>query len=346
MIATAPSHSHASAGCRYVLITPCRDEAAYLPTTIATVAAQSILPARWVIVDDGSTDATPEILREAAARYPFIQVIRRDDRGRRAVGPGVIEAFYEGLAAIDLDDYDFVCKFDGDLEMPLRYFERVMECFHADPWLGTLSGKLFLRYGAKLVEERCGDENSVGPVKFYRRECFRDIGGFVRQVSWDGIDGHMCRMKGWVARSVHDPELQIVHLRRMGSSQQSFWTGRVRWGRGKYFMGSALHYVVAVSIYRMFERPYVLSGLGILWGYLKAWWKGEQRFRQPDYLRHFRRYEMRSLLTGKRRTMNRAHDRIRQQPPPLQHFARDTAPLVMHDPPPMPTSLQVHHGIS
>jgi biofilm PGA synthesis N-glycosyltransferase PgaC len=334
--------SCSSASARYVLITPCRDEAAYLPVTIASVAAQSIRPWRWIIVDDGSTDDTPAILKRAAAAYPWITVIRREDRGQRAVGPGVIEAFYEGLAQVDLRQCDYICKFDGDLEMPPRYFERVIEYFQADPYLGTLSGKLYLRYGSRLVEERCGDENSVGPVKFYRSECFTDIGGFVRQVSWDGIDGHMCRLKGWIARSVHDPELQIVHLRRMGSSQQSFWTGRVRWGRGKYFMGSAPYYVAAVSLYRMFERPYVLSGVGILWGYLKAWWKRENRFHHPEYLQHFRRYELRSLVMGKRRTMNRCHDQIRRTLPPLQRLraAQSSAAAAPHTP-----TLQVNHGL-
>src|SRR5690349_5128474 len=103
---------------RYALITPCRDEAAFLQTTIDTVAAQSIPPSKWVIVDDGSTDNTPSILKRAAEQYPYIQVIRREDRGRRSVGPGVIEAFYEGLQAIDVDEFDYICKFDGDLEMP------------------------------------------------------------------------------------------------------------------------------------------------------------------------------------------------------------------------------------
>ena len=298
---------------RYALITPCRDEAAFLQTTIDAVAAQSVPPAKWIIVDDGSTDNTPNILERAAMRYPFIQVIRRQNRGERAVGPGVVEAFYDGLAAIDLNDFDYVCKLDGDLDFAPRYFERLMELFESNQRLGTLSGKLFLKYGDRLVEERCGDENSVGPAKLYRVRCFQDIGGFVRQVSWDGIDGHMCRMKGWLARSLDDPHLQIIHLRRMGSSQKNFWTGRVRWGRGKYFMGSAWYYVLAVSMYRMFERPYVLSGAGIMWGYLKAWFTREPRFCNPEYLRFFRRFELQSLLMGKRRTMNRYHRAIQSR---------------------------------
>ncbi len=324
---------------RYALITPCRDEAAYLQTTIDSVASQSVRPALWLIVDDGSTDDTPNILKRAVEQHDFIKVVSRDDRGKRAVGPGVIEAFYDGLSHVDFDNYDYICKFDGDLELPARYFERLMEHFESDPWLGTLSGKLFLRYGDKLVEERCGDENSVGPSKFYRVQCFRDIGGFVRQVSWDGIDGHICRMNGWVARSMNEPDLQIIHLRRMGSSQKSFWTGRLRWGRGKYFMGSSLAYVMAASAYRMFERPYLVSGIGILLGYVLARWRGASRYDEPAYFKHLRHYEWQSLLKGKRRTMQQYHDRIRiDWPEPAQRKSGEipqnqmskTAPVDCH----------------
>lgn len=297
---------------RYVLITPCRDEAAYLRVTIESIAAQTTQPALWVIVDDGSTDETPKILEEAARKYSYIKIVRREDRGKRAVGPGVIDAFYEGLSHVELENYDYLCKLDGDLELPARYFERLMEHFEDDPWLGTLSGKLFLRYGDKLVEERCGDENSVGPSKFYRTVCFNDIGGFVRQVSWDGIDGHVCRLKGWVARSKDEPDLRIIHLRRMGSSQMSFWTGRLRWGRGKYYMGSSLPYVLAASVYRLFERPFVISGVGIFCGYIQAMLRREPRYDDPKYLAHLHRYEWRSLTGGKRRTMEKYHEEVRK----------------------------------
>ena len=274
---------------RYAIITPCRDEAAYLQTTIDAIAAQSCPPACWVIVDDGSTDDTPAILERAAAAHPFVRVVRREDRGARAVGPGVIDAFYAGLESIELDDYDYVCKLDGDLDLPSRYFERLMERCEEDPWLGTVSGKLFLRRGGLLEPERCGDENSVGPSKFYRVACFRDIGGFVREVCWDGIDGHVCRMKGWVASSFDEPDLRIVHLRQMGSSHKGLWTGRLRWGRGKHFMGSGLAYMLAVATYRSFERPYLVSGLGILCGYLDALIRGRPRYEHPDYRRFLRR---------------------------------------------------------
>jgi biofilm PGA synthesis N-glycosyltransferase PgaC len=137
----------------YLIITPCRDEADYLQVTIDTVAAQTVKPACWVIVDDGSTDATPEILRAASEKHDFIKVVGRQDRGGRAVGPGVIQAFNSGLEAVNLEEYDYVCKMDADLELPRRYFERLMEEMERDAALGAVSGKMFLRhddiYGAR-----------------------------------------------------------------------------------------------------------------------------------------------------------------------------------------------------
>jgi len=301
-----------SAARRYCLITPCRNEANFVRRTLETTTAQTVPPTSWVIVDDGSTDQTPQILAEYAQRFPYIRVVTRKNRGARSVGPGVIDAFYDGLATINPHDFDYVCKFDGDLEMPPRYFERVMEYMEADPLLGNFSGKLYQRLpDGTLVEERQGDENAVGPVKFYRVQCFEEIGGFVREVSWDGIDGHICRMKGWIAASKHDPDLQIIHLRAMGSSQGNIWIGRLRWGRGKYFMGSRFYYVAAVSIYRMFERPWIICGVGIAVGYLRAAIGRHPRYNNPDYLRYLRRFEFLALVLGKRRALDLFNKRIR-----------------------------------
>ena len=159
--------------------------------------------------------------------------------------------------------------------------------------------------------ERFGDENAVGAAKFYRVECFRAIGGFVRQVSWDGIDGHQCRRHGWIAESSNDERYRFIHLRRMGSSQKSLWTGRLRWGAGKRYMGSAFYYVLAVAAYRMLERPFVVSGLGILLGYLRAALLRRPRYEDGAFRHHLRQYEGASLILGKRRALRRANERVR-----------------------------------
>jgi len=298
---------------RYLVVMPCRNEEDHVGRTIETMIAQTLLPALWIIVDDGSSDRTPEILKKAAEEHDFIKIVRREDRGRRRVGPGVIETFNAGIETVNLDDFDFVCKLDADLELPSGYFEHVVAEMNRDPHLGNFSGKLFHRLeNGKLEREPTGDENAIGPAKFYRVACYKDIGGFIREVMWDGIDGHMCRMKGWIARSEDRPEIRITHRRLMGSSEVGIWTGRKRWGFGKYFMGSSLLYMIAVSAYRMCYRPFVIGGIGIFWGYCAAMLTRKKRFDGPGFRPYMRAFEMRSLLKGKRSTAEWYHDQIRQ----------------------------------
>jgi poly-beta-1,6-N-acetyl-D-glucosamine synthase len=309
---------------RYLLVSPCRDEADYMEQTLESVVAQSTRPTKWIIVDDGSTDRTPAILAEYARRYDWIEVVTRTDRGRRAVGPGVVDAFYAGLNTVDLNDFEYLCKLDLDLILPTTYFQRVIEQMEATPRLANFSGKAYLREkDGRLTSERLGDENAVGQVKFYRVSAFKEIGGFVRQVSWDGIDGHMCRMKGWIAESKDLPELRFVHLRQMGSSQHSLWVGRMRWGFGKYFMGSAPYYVAAVALFRALEKPYVIGGWGILWGYLKAKLSRQSRFEDKEFRKFLRRFELESLIFGKNPTVNKYHERILHSPQGIDHSDKD-----------------------
>jgi glycosyltransferase involved in cell wall biosynthesis len=286
---------------RYCLISPCRDEAAFARRTLESVLAQSELPALWVIVDDGSSDDTPAILAEYARRHAFIRVVRRNDRGDRKLGGGVIDAFYAGLDTVDLDEFDYLCKLDLDLELPPRYFALLMDRMEAAPRLGNCSGKpWFLRRG-RLISERLGDENAAGASKLYRTRCFREIGGFVRELMWDGIDGHRCRQRGWIAVSWDDPELRFLHLRPMGSSHKSWWSGRARHGIGQYFMGTGPLYMLLSALYRMTRPPRILGGLAMLVGYLQSWLRRAPRYDAPGFRRFLRRYQWACLLLGKRR---------------------------------------------
>ncbi len=302
----------AAPGRRYLLVTPCRDEAEYLPATIRTIAAQSLSPACWVVVDDGSSDATPQILAEAARTMSFLKIVRREDRGVRSVGPGVIDAFYAGLDRVNLEEFDYVCKLDGDLELPPRYFEGLIEAMEREPRLGTFSGKMYVRQpdGSTVHEER-GDENSCGPSKFYRVACFRETGGFVRHVGWDGIDGHVCRLKGWIARSEDRPDLRVIHLRALGSSHKGLLHGRMRGGAGNWYIGMSLPYMLARTLYRLKDPPFARNAFAVLWGYLKARFRGEPSFGDADYRRYLSRFEWSSLVRGKNRTVRRLHDEIR-----------------------------------
>jgi biofilm PGA synthesis N-glycosyltransferase PgaC len=150
----------------YLLISPCRNEAAYMRQTLDSVIGQSLRPSLWVIVDDGSTDDTPRILAQYAGAHDWIRVITRGDRGHRAVGPGVIEAFYAGYSATDPDAFRYLCKLDLDLRLPPRYFEGLIERMEADPRLATCSGKAWIEEGGALVDERPGGETTQGLTNF------------------------------------------------------------------------------------------------------------------------------------------------------------------------------------
>lgn len=291
----------------YLLISPCRDEAAFMRETLDSVLAQSVRPAQWVIVDDGSTDDTPQILTEYANRHDWIKIVTRRDRGQRSVGPGVIDAFYAGYETINPDDYDYLCKLDLDLRLPPRYFEILIDRMTANTRIATCSGKAYIAQGGQLIPERHGDETSLGMTKFYRVSAFKEIGGFVREVMWDGIDCHQCRMNGWIAGSWDEPDLRFVHLRPMGSSQQSIYTGRMRHGFGQYFMGTGFLFLFASAVSRMNQKPYVLGGLAMIWGWLSSALQRKPRYNNPEFRKFLRRYQWRSLLVGKKRAVEEIH---------------------------------------
>ena len=286
-----------------LIVSPCRNEADYMRRTLDSVVGQSLRPARWVIVDDGSTDATPRILDEYAAQHDWIEVVRRADRGRRAVGPGVIEAFYDGYDRVRDQGHPYLCKLDLDLDLPPRYFETLIQRMEADPRIGTCSGKPYIRRNGRLVSERRGDEMSVGMTKVYRRACFDAIGGFVHEVMWDAIDCHKARQLGWKAVSWDDPDLNFEHLRPMGSSQTSIWTGKRRHGYGQYYMGSDPLYFLATCVFRMAEPPYVLGGLAMAQGYLGAWLRRAPRHGDAELRAFIRAYQRRALRVGRARAV-------------------------------------------
>lgn len=283
----------------YLIVMPARNEATYIEACLNCIVAQSLLPTLLIVVDDGSTDATPSIVERFAGDYDWIRLLRKKDRGVRSVGPGVIETFYMGLNSINIDDFEFVCKLDADMTFGINYFQRAIDLLRSEERLASISGKVFnpRLLPGRLVEERIIDEHVAGQAKLYKVEAFKDIGGFVREVMWDGIDCHMARAKGWVVRSVRDSDLNLYHHRLMGSSYKSVLHGRLRWGRGQYFMGSHPLYVLASGVNRLFERPFVIGGVLIIVGYFFALLKRSTVFGDVDFRRHLRSWQIRRLYS-------------------------------------------------
>jgi biofilm PGA synthesis N-glycosyltransferase PgaC len=291
----------------YCLISPARNEAEYIRETLDSVLAQTVLPKRWIIIDDGSEDATARIVSEYAAKYDFIEVYSRANRGRRALGGGVVEVFNIGLELLGDHPSEFVCKLDVDLILPPRYFERLLEEMARDERLGSISGKPYFRVGGEesgeLKSERIADDVSVGASKFYRRTFLVDIGGLVKGLIWDGVDCYRGRMLGWRSKSIDDPELRFIHLRPMGSSDRGILTGRMRLGEGYWFMGAAPSFVIGKAVYGLGHKPAVIGGVALLCGYGRAWLKGLPRYNDHGFRQYLRRYHRAMLTRGKARAL-------------------------------------------
>jgi hypothetical protein len=206
----------------------------------------------------------------------------------------VIEAFDAGYGTVHAA-HDHVAKLDADLSFEPTYLERLLAEFERDPRLGSASGKVFRPEPGGLVEEFMIDAMVAGQFKLYRRECLEQIGGFVRAVMWDGIDFHRARQHGWRTRSFADPELRLVHHRLMGSSDRSVHRGRLRWGRGQWFMGTHPLYLLASATLRMLERPRVIGGLLIVAGYVQAALGRAPRYADRAFRRELRRWQLARL---------------------------------------------------
>ncbi|QTA83321.1 Glycosyl transferase, family II [Desulfonema limicola] len=279
---------------RYAIVTPAHNEEKFLPQVIEAITRQKILPVRWIIVDDRSTDDTLAVIQKYAARYPFIQALHLSGDTERSLGANVVQVFNAGLAKLD-EDVDYIIKMDADLILEPDYFTDMMTRFEADPKLGIGSGKIFIEHGGEWIQERYPDFHVPGACKMYRMACFRDIGGPIIIYGWDILDGTKARMLGWTTCSFRD--LSIRHLRMMGSAK-GMLRGHIGHGRGMYAVRAHPVFVLARSVYRAVEPPF-LSGLLIFFGYIYGWLKGEPRLKDLKLARFLRKEQLGRLLGRK-----------------------------------------------
>lgn len=283
---------------KYFIVSPVRNESVHIRKTLDSVTSQTIKPMEWVIVDDGSSDGTREIVREYSARFDWIRLVNRTDRGFAEPGRGVVEAFYEGYNKGTQGDFDFVVKLDGDLSFPPDYFERLFERFEKNPRLGMASGVCHIEVNGRWVPEKHPDFHVRGPSKVYRKKCWEDIGGLVPHLGWDTIDEIKARYYGgWETRSFKD--LRIKHHRVTGHN-----TGAFRWaiklGMSNYYCGYSPLFILAKGIRRIFvSRPRVLGGLGVMFGYFWCYLAGAERYGDDDLIRYIRREQVKRLLFQK-----------------------------------------------
>jgi glycosyltransferase involved in cell wall biosynthesis len=299
---------------RYLVISPCRDEEEFAEFTIASMVAQTERPTRWIIVEDGSSDRTPEIVSKAAAEHDWITVITRPPRNTRVLGSGVVHAFYAGLETDDVDDYDFVSKLDVDLILPPTYYEELIGQMERDPRLGTASGRPYIATdgnikGDSWEAERGATEMSAGMAKLYRVSTFKEIGGLVPEIMWDGIDCHEARIRGWKSRSFDETRSDFKHLRPEGGSVSGLLRGRRRHGYGQWFMGTDPLFMLASVTLRAFDEPAITGSINMLVGYFGAVLHHVTQHGDKRYRAELRRFQRESLFLGKGRATTRWEDR-------------------------------------
>jgi biofilm PGA synthesis N-glycosyltransferase PgaC len=278
----------------YVLITPARNEEAFIEKTIQAVIAQTVLPKKWVIVSDGSVDRTDEIVNQYAEKHDFILLVRRSGDQKRNFGSKA-KAFEFGYERLKDLEFDFIGNLDADVSFNSTYYESILSRFQDNKRLGVAGGIRYdLRNGRfhKILRSR----NSVGgALQLFRRQCYESIGGYL-PLEYGGIDAvaeTMARMHGWEVESF--PELEVYHYRRTGTASERILRARFRSGIRAYLIGYHALFEISRCISRLFRHPPVIGSLVTLSGFF---WASLKRYDRPvsdDFVRYLRSEQLARL---------------------------------------------------
>ena len=277
----------------YCIITPVRDEEEFIGGTIESVAAQTIRPAEWIIVDDGSTDQTSSIIERYAQKYPWIRAARLENRGFRSTGGG-IDGFLYGVELLKTKDWEFLVNLDGDLTFSPQYFEECFAYFRKNPRLGIGGGTIYNKIGDQLHLEKCVDSHVRGATKIYRRQCWDSLGGMLRGLGWDTVDEIKARMRGWSTFAF--PDLHLIHHRATGAAL-GLWADGVKNGRSDYIVGYHPLFFTAKCVFRAFKPPFLIGALALAFGFSRSYLQRVPRVDDAEFIRYLRAQQLRRLFT-------------------------------------------------
>ena len=279
---------------KYVLITPARNEAVFIEKTLQSVVAQTHLPLRWVVVSDGSTDGTDELVEKYCAGRDWLELVRLPERKERHFAAKV-HAFNSGLDRVRNLDFDVIGNLDADVSFGEDYLAYLVNQFERDPQL-EVAGTHYIEGDFHSYRDSFINVAHVnGQCQLFRRSCFDDIGGYV-PIKHGGIDWvavTTARMKGWTTRSFDGRT--FYHHRKMGTAGGSEISARFHYGKKDYFLGGHPLWQVFRSTFQLAKRPYVVGGASLMAGYFWCWLTQHERAVSPELMQFHRREQMARL---------------------------------------------------
>jgi len=285
----------------YVLITPARNEVSYIEATIRAVTAQTHLPKRWVIVSDGSTDGTDEIVRKYMQGRDWLELLHLPEKQDRSFAAKV-RVFNAGYARLKDLEYDVIGNLDADITFETDYFSYLMEKFASTEKLGV-AGTHYIEGDFHSYNDSYMNLDHVnGGCQLFRKACFEDIGGYV-PIKGGGIDWvavTTARMKGWQTRSF--AERVFNHHRKIGTAEANELVSRFRYGKKDYFLGGHPLWELLRGGFQMVKKPYLIGGMCLLSGYFWSWLTGHERPVSKELVTFHRQEQvqrLRQLILGR-----------------------------------------------
>ena len=280
---------------KYYIVIPTYNEEKFISLTLQSLVEQTVLPSKIVVVNDGSTDKTEEIVQSFLIKYPFISLVNKSSDAIHLPGSKVIQAFQKGLETLD-ESFDIIAKLDADLIFPKNYFETIIKHFQSDEKIGMVGGFCYIEKDGNWILENLTDKDHIrGALKAYRKETFHQIGGLKPQMGWDTVDELLCKYYGW--KVITDESLQVKHLKPTGASYDK--TARYNQGEAFYTLGYGF-WITAIASLKLAMRK---GKLLLFLDYLKGFWRAKKENKtmlvtppQAKFVRNYRWKKMKEKL--------------------------------------------------
>jgi len=276
---------------KYYLIIPTYNEEKFIAITLQSIVAQSILPSKVVVVNDGSTDKTEEIVKSFTSNHSFISLVNKTSEAIHLPGSKVIQAFQKGLETLD-NNYDFIVKADADLIFPANYFETISKHFESDEQIGMVGGFAYIEKNGEWVLENLTDKDHIrGAFKAYRKECFQQIGGLKPAMGWDTVDELLCKFYDW--KVVTDESLKVKHLKPTGANYNQ--AARYKQGEAFYSLGYGFFITCIASAKLALMKGKPLLFIDYINGFFKAKSAKKPLLVTPEQAKFIRKYRWKKI---------------------------------------------------